>query len=350
MKIESAEVIVTSPSRNLGARDGVVLLTDRAWPDDAIERRIIGDAGFGLVTGPAKPAPTSEIERLVAVHDPLAIMTCWAQVSAAAVASPSRLMAVARMGVGLDNIAVDAATARGAYVTNVPDYCVEEVSDHAVALVLNWSRGVTTFDRGVRSGLWNPASASLGRLCSKTIGLVGYGRIGRATARKFAGLGCRILVHDHHLDAAIAPAGVAPVALSQLLGDSDVVILHVPLTNQTHHLIGRDELKTMRRGALLVNVSRGGLVDTSALVEALAAEHIDGAALDVLEEEPEVDPRLLAHPRVAITPHIAFSSDESVIELRTKASHDVVRVLRGQAPTYPCNAPLTTAISSQDPR
>jgi D-3-phosphoglycerate dehydrogenase len=332
------------------ARDGVVLLTDRAWPDDVIERRIIGDAGFGLVTGPAKPAPASEIEQLVAVNDPIAIMTCWARVSAAAVASPSRLMAVARMGVGLDNIAVDAATARGAYVTNVPDYCVEEVSDHAVALVLNWSRGVTTFDREVRSGLWNPASASLGRLSSKTIGLVGCGRIGRVTARKFEGLGCRILVHDRHLDGTNGPVGVEAVAMSRLLSDSDVVILHVPLTNETHHLIGRDELKTMRRGALLVNVSRGGLVDTSALVEALEAEHIDGAALDVLEEEPEVDPRLLAHPRVAITPHIAFSSDESVIELRTKASHDVVRVLRGEAPTYPCNAPLPTAIRSREPR
>lgn len=328
-----------------------LLLTDRAWPDDVIERRIIGDAGFGLVTGPAKPAPPPEIEQLVAVHDPIAIMTCWARVSAAAVASPSRLMAVARMGVGLDNIAVDAATARGAYVTNVPDYCVEEVSDHAVALVLNWSRGVTTFDREVRSGrLWNPASASLGRLSSKTIGLVGCGRIGRVTARKFEGLGCRILVHDHHLDGTNGPVGVEAVAMSRLLSDSDVVILHVPLTNETHHLIGRDELKTMRRGALLVNVSRGGLVDTSALVEALEAEYIDGAALDVLEEEPEVDPRLLVHPRVAITPHIAFSSDESVIELRTKASHDVVRVLRGEAPTYPCNAPLPTAIRSREPR
>lgn len=168
---------------------GVVLLTDRAWPDDAIERRIIGDAGFELVAGPAESAPAAEIERLVEAHDPVAIMTCWAQVSAAAVASPSRLMTVARMGVGLDNIAVEATTARGAYVTNVPDYCVEEVSDHAVALVLNWSRGVTRFDRDVRSGSWDPAGAGLCRLSSKMIGLAGYGRIGRATARKLAGLG-----------------------------------------------------------------------------------------------------------------------------------------------------------------
>lgn len=138
--------------------------------------------------------------------------------------------------------------------------------------------------------------------------------------------------------------------MSQLLSDSDVVILHLPLTAQTRHLIGRDELKAMRPGALLVNVSRGGLVDTSALVQALDAGRIAGAALDVLEEEPQVDPRLLAHPGVVITPHVAFSSDESVIELRTKAARDVVRVLRGQPPAYPCNTPLTTAVSSKDPR
>jgi len=265
------------------------------------------------------------------------------------VASPSRLMTVARMGVGLDNIAVEAATARGAYVTNVPDYCVEEVSDHAVAFVLNWSRGVTRFDRDVRSGSWAPASATLGRLSSKTIGLAGYGRIGRATARKFAGLGCRVLVHHRQLDATSA-AEVEHVSLSQLLSDSDVIILHVPLTPATYHLIGRDELKTMRRGALLVNVSRGGVVDTGALVAALDAGHIAGAALDVLEEEPQVDPRLLAHPGVVITPHVAFSSDESVSELRTKAAQDVVRVLRGQPPAYPCNQPLAADVSSKDSR
>jgi D-3-phosphoglycerate dehydrogenase len=316
----------------------VVILTDRAWPDDSIERRLLDEAGFDLVAGPADPAPAEEIERLVREHDPMAIMTCWAQVSEAAIAAPSDLRVVARMGVGLDNIAVQTATARGVVVTNVPDYCIEEVSDHAVALVLNWVRGITTFNAEVRAGSWNPAAAQLGRTASKTVGLVGFGRIGRMTARKLAGFGTRILVADPSLDAAqAAKHGVELTSLEPLLAAADVVILHVPLLPSTRHLIGATQLAAMRPGALLVNVSRGGLINTHALADALDAGTIGGAALDVLEEEPVVEPRLLAHASVTVTPHVAFSSDESVIELRSKATEEVVRVLTGRTPRDPCN-------------
>jgi len=325
---------------NVPAESGKVLLTDRAWPDDTIEREIIESAGFGLVAGPADPAPPAEIEQLAAGHDPVAILTCWARVSAAAIGQPARLRVVARMGVGLDNIDVAAATARGAYVTNVPDYCVEEVSDHAVGLVLDWTRGISAFDRDVRAGHWNPASARLGRLSSMTAGIIGYGRIGQATARKLAAFGCRILVHSPH---ARSGAGIEAVPLKELLAASDLVILHLPLTPQTHHLIGAAELAAMRPDALLVNVSRGGLVDTAALAAALQAGQLASAALDVLEEEPSVRPDLLAHPRVVITPHVAFASDESVAELRTKAAQEVVRVLRGEPPHFPCNVPAATS-------
>ncbi|MER6936740.1 C-terminal binding protein [Nocardioides sp. NPDC127514] len=332
----------------------VVILTDRAWPDDSIERGLLDEAGFDLVAGPADPAPAEEIEKLVIEHDPVAIMTCWAEVSTAAVAASPGLRMVARMGVGLDNIAVDEATSRGVRVTNVPDYCVEEVSDHAVALVLNWTRGITTFNADVRAGSWAPAAARLGRTASKTIGLVGFGRIGRLTARKLAGFGTRILVADPGLDAAKASEhGVEAATLDQLLRASDVVILHVPLLPSTRHLIGAAQLAAMRPGSLLVNVSRGGLVDTHALVDSLDAGHLGGAALDVLEEEPVVDPRLLAHSTVTVTPHVAFSSDQSVIELRTKATEEVISVLTGRTPRYPCNdlpdaAPATGAAPTPD--
>lgn len=313
-----------------------VLLTDRAWPDDDIERRIIEAAGFGLAAGPPEPAPAEAIEELVKAHDPVAIMTCWARVSATAIRTPARLGVVARMGVGLDNIDVAAATERGTLVTNVPDYCVEEVSDHAVGLILDWARGIAGFDRDVRAGRWNPAGARLRRLRSATVGIVGYGRIGRATARKCAALGCRVVVHTR----SPAPSADAEfVSWPDLLALADVVVLHVPLTPDTRHLVGAPELAAMRDGALLVNVSRGGLVDTAALIGALADGRIGGAALDVLEAEPIVDPALLAHPNVVITPHVAFSSGESVAELRTKAAEEVVRVLRGEAPRHPCNAP-----------
>jgi D-3-phosphoglycerate dehydrogenase len=299
------------------SRPGAVLLTDYAWPDDSVERSVIEDAGLTLVTGPAEPASAEQIEALVAEHRPAGI--------------------VARLGVGLDNIAVHAATERGAWVTNVPDYCVEEVSDHAVGMVLAWTRGLAVFDREVRAGRWDPASARLRRLSTLTCGVVGYGRIGRATARKLGAFGCRILAHDPH-PPQDAP-GVELAGLEELLRRSDVVILHVPLTPDTHHIIGAEQLALMRPGGLLVNVSRGGLVDTGAVTKALESGQLDGAAFDVLESEPHVPAELLDRPGALLTPHVAFSSDASVTELRRRAAEEVVRVLAGEAPAHPCNSP-----------
>lgn len=323
-----------------------VLLTDRAWPDDSIERGIIEDAGFRLVAGPADPAPVEAIDALIAEHQPSAILTCWATVSAEAIASSAPLRVVARMGVGLDNIAVPAATDRGVQVTNVPDYCVEEVSDHAVGLALAWTRGLVAADREVRAGRWNPAGARLRRLSNLTCGVVGYGRIGRATAAKLKALGARVVISDPHPPA--DTGGIEVMALDGLLAASDIVVLHAPLVPQTHHLIGARELALLPQDAFLINVSRGGLVDTAALMAALRAGQLGGAGLDVLEEEPTVPAELLAHPGVIVTPHIAFASDASVIDLRRSAAEEVVRVLRGEPANYPCNTPsaLATGVSS----
>ncbi|WP_435218198.1 C-terminal binding protein [Streptomyces sp. bgisy034] len=319
------------------SRPGTVLLTDHAWPDDSVERAVLEEAGHTLVTGPAEPASAEAIDDLVAAHRPAGILTCWAPVSATAVRTPPDLRIVARLGVGLDNIAVDTATERGVWVTNVPDYCVEEVSDHAVGMVLAWTRGLAVFDRDVRAGRWHPASARLRRLSTLTCGVVGYGRIGRATARKLGAFGCEILAHDPH-PPQHAP-GVELVGLEELLRRSDVVILHVPLTPGTHHIIGTEQLAGMKPGGLLVNVSRGGLVDTDAVIKALDSGHVDGAAFDVLESEPHVPAGLLQQPGALFTPHVAFSSDASVTELRRRAAEEVVRVLAGEAPAHACNSP-----------
>lgn len=223
------------------------------------------------------------------------------------------------------------------WVTNVPDYCVEEVSDHAVGMVLAWTRGLAVSDREVRAGRWDPAGARLRRLSTLTCGVVGYGRIGRATVRKLGAFGCRILAHDPR-PPKDAP-GVEMVGLEELLRRSDVVILHVPLTSDTHHIIGAEQLELMSPGGLLVNVSRGGLVDTDAVVKALDSGHLDGAAFDVLETEPHVPAGLLDQPGALLTPHIAFSSDASVTELRRRAAEEVVRILAGEAPAHACNSP-----------
>lgn len=320
------------------SRPATVLLTDYAWPDDSVERSVIEGAGHTLVTGPAEASSAEVIEALVAEHQPDGILTCWAPVSATAVESSPNLRIVARLGVGLDNIAVDTAAERGVWVTNVPDYCVEEVSDHAVGMVLAWTRGLAVFDRDVRAGRWDPASARLRRLAALTCGVVGFGRIGRATARKLGAFGCRVLAHDPFppKDA----EGVEIVGLEQLLSQSDVVILHVPLTPNTHHIIGAEQLAQMKPGGLLVNVSRGGLVDTDAVIKALDSGHLDGAGFDVLESEPEVPAGLLAQPGALLTPHVAFSSDASVTELRRRAAEEVVRALAGETLQNPCNKPV----------
>jgi D-3-phosphoglycerate dehydrogenase / 2-oxoglutarate reductase len=324
-----------------GENPATVLLTDRAWPDDTVERAVLAAAGIALVAGPAEASPAPVIEDLVAGHRPDAILTCWAPVSAAAIAASPALRLVARMGVGLDNIDVAAATGRGVLVTNVPDYCVEEVSDHAVALLLAWARGIVAADRQVRAGRWDPAGARLRRLSALTCGVIGYGRIGRRTAGKLAALGARVLAHTPHPPA--QDGGVRFVALDELLAGSDAVIVHAPLSPATRHLLGARELSLMPRGSLLVNVSRGGLVDTAALTAALTSGQLSGVGLDVLEGEPAVPPELLAHPGAVLTPHIAFSSDASVLDLRRGAAEEVVRVLTGQPPRFPCNDPLGAA-------
>lgn len=312
-----------------------VLLTDYAWPDVAIEAGLIESAGFRLVTGPANPAAAQVIASLAAEHRPAAIMTNWAPVSAAAIAASAPLRIVARLGVGLDNIAVAEATRRGVWVTNVPDYCIEEVSDHAVGMLLAWARGLIHFDREVKAGRWEPASARLRRVRDLTCGIVGLGRTGRRTAAKLHGFGVRVLGHAR----SVRPGSdIETTSLEELLRLCDVVIVHVPLTAETHHLLDRERLALMKPGAFLINVSRGAVIDTTALADALDAGRLGGAALDVLEDEPRVPPGLL-RPNVILTPHIAFSSDASLRELRRKASEEVIRVLRGERPREARNEP-----------
>ena len=312
-----------------------VLLTDHAWPDDSIERTIVEAAGMKLVSGPAAPATAKEIEALVIAHQPAGIMTCWAEVSTGSIAASRSLKNVARLGVGLDNIAVQAATERGIWVTNVPDYCVEEVSDHAVGFALAWTRGLIQFDRDVRAGQWNPAGAKLRRLANLTCGIVGFGRIGRATARKLAVFGCRLVAHDPVLQG--TAEGIPCVDLDTLLRQCDIVVVHAPLLPSTHHLINRERLALMPRGGLLINVSRGGVVDSSAVTQALQSGQLSAVGLDVLESEPEVPAALMAQAGAMLTPHVAFSSDASLVELRRRAAEEVIRVLQGHAPKEPRN-------------
>jgi D-3-phosphoglycerate dehydrogenase len=322
-----------------------VVITDHPWPDVDIEHEILRAAGFELHAGPIRAGTAHEIEELVATHDPVAIMTCWADVSARAIAHPTDLRVVARMGVGLDNIAVGAATERGAWVINVPDYCVEEVSDHVLALLLGHWRNVVALDRESKLGHWNPASAAPRRVRNMTVGIIGYGRIGHATARKLAqGFGCRVLVNSPRLLLIPGPGrecapGVYVADLPTMQREADAIVLHLPLTPATRHVINTTFLAACMCSPLLVNVSRGGLVDNDALVRALDTGQLSGAAFDVVEGEPAPPANIIGRADVIATPHIAFLSDASLAELRQRSSEDVVRVLRGEKPVHPCNMP-----------
>jgi len=316
----------------------LVLLTDYAWPDIELEKSIFKQAGFRLHTLGSDALPAIEVAREAALHQPASILTCWAQVDRRTIAASRNLQHIGRIGIGLDNIDVQAATQHNIWVTNVPTYCLEEVSDHAVGFVLNWARGISAYDNEIHAGQWQPAQARLRRLSTLCCGIIGYGKIGQRTAYKLGnGFGCKILACDPFPQHGDYPVNF--VSLDELLTSSDAVIIHAPLTAQTHHLIDHTALARMRRNALLVNVSRGGLVDTRALVQALKNNALSGVGLDVLEEEPNVPDELLRDRRVTLTPHIAFTSDVALEELRTSACEQAIRVLRGDRPLEACNAP-----------
>ncbi len=320
----------------------IVLITDYAWPDVELEKSILAAAGCHVVIGPQHPASKEEIETLMQQHQPNGLLFCWAPITEKAIAASPGLKIAARLGVGLDNLAVDACTARGIWVTNVPDYCVEEVSDHAVAMLLAWARGLLVFDRAVRSGKWEPAAARLRRVADMTVGIVGYGRIGRRTAEKLSAFGVELLIHTRTPP---TDETVTFCELPELVSKSDVIIIHAPLTTETHHLIDAELLANTKPGALLINVSRGGVVDTDAIIAAVDSGQLDAVALDVLENEPVVPKQLLEHAGNFFTPHVAFSSEASLVELRQRACEEVVRVLEGKEPKEARNIPFSKSIN-----
>jgi len=255
-----------------------------------------------------------------------ALITQYAPISREVIEGLPQCRVLARYGTGLDAIDLNAARDRGLVVVSVPDYAVDEVSDHALALVLSLTRGVVLSDRAARAGRWNLSSVpALRRTSALCLGLLGVGRIGAAVARKAAAVGFRVIAHDLQF----VPPGIHAVSMDELLAISDVISVHVPLTPSTHHLLGAEQFARMRPGALLVNTARGGVVDESALTAALASGRVAGAGLDVLEiEPPNADSELLSHPGVVITPHIGFYSKEALDELKTRVATGVVEGLR----------------------
>ncbi len=305
-----------------------VLLTDYAWPDLDVERAILEEAGAELIV-----ADSAEPTRLVELaRDADAIMTCWAQTTAEVIRAATNCRLVARMGIGLDNIDVGYCTEHGIPVTNVPDYCVVEVAEHTLALIFALARNVAQFHHSSKMGQYDlRAAPALRRIEGTTLGVVGLGRIGRLVAEKALALGMNVLACTRQTNSAVA--GVRFVGLHELLAASDFVSLHLPLTEETTHLIGASQLAAMQRTSYLINTARGGLVDHRALAAALGDNRLAGAALDVQEPEPPpLDEPPFSDSRVIVTPHAAFVSDHSLVELRRRSANQVAVCLSGGIP------------------
>jgi D-3-phosphoglycerate dehydrogenase len=308
-----------------------VAMTDSPAGDDlSIERGVLAGMRVDRV-GWHDAASLAE-----ALRDCDAVLCMHAPVNQGVIGNLRRCRAIVRYGTGLDNIDCGAAAAAGIPVSGIHDYCTEEVANHVFALLLAWNRRVPDYDRMVREKTWNQRPHTTGnwgyrleRLSSQTLGLLGFGHIGRAVAQRARAFGMPVLAHSRTLDAELARrCGVEAVSLDELLARSDYLSLHVPLHDNTRGLIGRDALARMKRGLVLINTARGALVDEAALVEALQSGLLGGALLDVYE----MAPLLADHPlrmckNVIFTPHVAFYSEGSLAELRRRAAEEVKRHL-----------------------
>lgn len=305
-----------------------VVVTDYDFPSLERERRVLEPLGAVLEVYQCR----TEEEVVRAVQGARVVLTQYAPFGGKALAALAPEAVVIRYGIGVDTIDLDAARALGVRVANVPDYGVDEVAEHTVTLLLSLLRRVPELDRGVRAGRWDgiAMAAPVLPFSETTVGIVGAGRIGREVLRRLHALGFQLVAHDPFISQEAAAAlGVPLLPLEELLGTADAVTFHLPLTDDSRHLLNRERLALMKRTAVVVNTARGGLIDTDALAAALAEGRLRGAALDVFEVEPlPEDSPLRSLDNVILTPHMAWYSDTSFPRLQRLAAEEAARALR----------------------
>ena len=307
-----------------------VVITDNPPPTLEHDNAIFAPLGAQVIAGRCKTP--EEVIALVADAD--CVITGFAPINAAVIAIMKKVRVIVRLGVGYDSVDVAAAAKAGIPVCNVPDYCVNEVADHTLALILATTRGIVPHCVDIRAGGWRLAVPveTMRVLHEMTVGLVGFGRIGREVAARLKPFKCRILVFDPAVDSAvIRQAGFESASLDELLTASELVSLHVPSMPATRGMINRETLAKMKNGAVLVNASRGNLVNSADLIEALRSGHLSGAALDVFDPEPmPKDSPLFAMGNVILSPHAAATSAKSEQNLRSSAARTAACALRGE--------------------
>jgi len=313
----------------------LVGVSDSVFPNLDPAREVLSQIGAELQLAPdASPAA---IMALAGGAD--ALLVTYAKITADMIQQMPRCRIISRFGIGVDNVDLAAATSAGIVVTKVPDYCIDEVSDHTMALLLALVRKIPSSSARTHAGRWEmKAVVPIHRLRGSVLGLVGFGRIPQLVAPKAKSFGIRVVAYDPFVPQDVfTRAGVESVGFPDLLTVSDYVSIHSPLLPETRNLFNADAFRQMKRGAYLVNTARGPIVDEAALAEALDTGQLGGAAIDVMAQEPPPPSPLFGRDNVIITPHTSFYSEESLVELQVKAAQEVVAVLSGQSARNPVN-------------
>jgi len=314
-----------------------VVITDYSFPDIDIERAILESAGCSVE---AHQCRTVE-QVAVVTQDADAVIAQFAPVRREAIQIMSQARVIVRYGIGVDNVDLVAAREHNIPVCNVPDYCIDEVADHTLAFILALARQVVPNHFHVQSGKWGLAVPLTNMQCLRdmAIGCVGFGRIGREVLARLAPFKCKRLVFDPAVQSkAIQAAGCDPVSLEQLIQDSDIITLHCPSTDQTRRMLNRESISKMKPGAAIVNLARGDLIETAALIEAIKSGHLRGAALDVCDVEPiPADSPLRSMPNVILSSHIASASPKAVKKLRETAAQLAAMAVRGEPLINQCS-------------
>ncbi len=301
-----------------------------------VELKILAEVGAEII--PSRSLTEEEV--MEAARDAHAIIHAISPLTRRVLGSLPRCLVISNYGIGVDTVDVAAATQEGIISANVPDFCLDEVSDTAMSLILAVTRKVVLLSNAVRRGIWDKSLAfPIHKFRGQTLGLLSFGNIARTLVAKAKAFGFQLIAYDPYVSQEVAdPYGVRMVDLTTLLRQSDILSIHAPLTAQTRHMIGENEMRQMKPSAFLVNTGRGLVVDGKALYQALKEGWIAGAGLDVLEKEPpDPDEPLLSLDNVVFTPHYASYTEEAYLELRIKAAENVASVLRGEWPKYVVN-------------
>src|SRR5262249_24714340 len=313
----------------------LVAVADSVFPKLDPAREVLSkiDADLQLAS---EPTPEGVLKVASAAD---ALLVTYAKMNGDMIRQMPKCRIMSRFGIGVDNVDLDAATQAGIVVTKVPDYCIDEVSDHAMALLLSAVRKIPMATEQVHSGVWKmPNFVPIHRLRGSVLGLAGFGRIPQLVAPKAQAFGMKVIAFDPYLPKDVfAKAGVEQVDFPTLLKRSDYISVHSPLTPETKGLFGAEAFKQMKKGSYIVNTARGPVIDEQALAAAIDSGHLAGAGLDVMTTEPPVNSPLIGKKNVIITPHTSFYSDESLVELQTKAAQEVANVLTGKPARNPVN-------------